>query len=163
MGVAAMTNLEGWVAETLERLREGEVTYDSVHLNEIGLPWDSWLMAQAAMLQAASLVPDTWDGRVAVWLPLESSVELMTDMPTEPELLASEIEPPSVYLESGTQPLEFQDSGERFVKRCHLPWVAENVGVELISSRTEWEISMGWEFTNGLLLYYFPGKAKLPE
>lgn len=142
-----------WVRDSMQRLASGDVTFVSVHLDELGLPWATWPEAAAGLREVAAQLPSTWQGRLSLALPIGESRALRTSPPKEPELDASTLEPPSIYLFSPRYFVTHLADGEEYRSRITSLGGDEELQTEFVSWRDAKSVAAGWDFVNTVWVY----------
>lgn len=152
-----LTTPQAWTGEAIERLRGGEITFASAHLDELGLRLASWAEAVDAFRLVIAAVPAAWSGRVSLALPLEESPNLRTAPPSDPEQMSAHSEPPSIYLFAPAYFARNLGDGEEYRVRIVLDYLAEGALAEFVSSRDAASASKSWDFVNTVWVHHLPG------
>lgn len=158
-GVRALSSRHrSWVAGAIAQLQRGEALFVSAHVDDVGLPWKTWRDAEAALLTTAEVIPHSWDGRLAVNLPLRDTRRIMTRVPNAPESKASPIVPPGIYLFSRAYYVEVQGESEEHRAHIDLPELAEGIMAEFSSFRSDDSRMIADGFSNSIWLSLAPGR-----
>ncbi len=146
-------SLRSWLDGAVERTLRGDGSFESAHVDEVGLECRSVEDVVRLLDVAASFLPTSWAGRLSLALPLDESPRLTTRVPRSSESAWSEIEPPSFYLMSAEHFVNQVIDGEEYRTRTEIATLPPHLAAEFVSYRDFAARDLDWGYVNTLWIH----------
>lgn len=146
---------QAWVEAALRQFATGGPGFATAHLDQLGLRRQDWPEAAGALSLAGEALPDGWNGRLSLALPLLETSSLTTSPPADAQSQADPHEPASLYLLSPGHLERNPTDGEEF--HAAVP-ALQGIGdprlrFEFVSSRDAHAAARQWGFVNTLWIH----------